>query len=101
MVRVVIIGVIAVFLTVTCGAMANEEKKGIRSALQNVEETTEKTNTEIGYIIGIAAFTPIIFAAALTWNIVLAPLSALNDTFDAVTTVYKKLREAPDEDPGA
>ncbi len=100
--RFMIITVVAVFMTVTCTAIAQEdqeERKGIRKTLQTVESTTERANTEIGYIIGLAAVTPIVYTAALTWNIIAAPLTALNDTFDAVTTVYKKLRESPDEEP--
>ena len=93
--RLGIIAVALVFLVVTGAAIGEEEKTGVRGTLQTVEETTEKANTELGYVIGIAAFAPILFTAALTYNIVAAPLKALNDTFDASAAVYKKLRDKP------
>ncbi len=100
--RFTIIIVAAAFMAATFAAAGEEEKeeekKGIRKALQTVESTTEQANTEIGYVIGITALTPVVFTAALTWQLISAPLTALNDTFDAVTTVYKKLKAEPSEE---
>jgi hypothetical protein len=93
--RFTIITVAAVFLSAACTSTEKQERRGVRKALKTVEETTEKANTQLGYVVGIAALTPVVFTAALTWNIIAAPLTALNDTFDAAATVYKKLQEEP------
>ena len=92
-----VIAVIAVFLVVTSATLGDEEK-GIKQKLKSAEETTEKVEVDVGHIIGIAAFTPIVFSSCLVWRLISAPINALKDTVEAVTTVYKNLKEGTDEE---
>ena len=96
MARLKIIAIVVVFLVATCAAVEGEDG-GIKEKLKAAGETTKKAEVDIGHIIGIAAFTPIVLSSCLVWRIIAAPLYALKDTYDAITTVYKNLKEDPDE----